>query len=274
MTNEFKPTKLALLPLKKDINYFPLQSKLDTIDSLMPDFPPLAYTIKGTLLEATCSAQIENLKVDLNQLDAFHNSDQTEIIDDDLREAYNYVAALQHCIDSMDSSWGRPLSTNLICEAHHLLFMGSARGSPSYAGNIRTSQNYIGNGVDVLYVPPQPSDLAELMSNLTYALHTYSENPYVQAAILHSQFEQIHPFIDGNGRIGRLLIIAFLHNLNLVRGPGFYLSQWFYKNQNAYYGHLNSISHGGDWEPWISFFLDGIIDTCKDAKERFAKKGA
>lgn len=274
MTTEIKPTKLALLPLKKDVSYDTFRNKLEHIDFIMPDFPPLAYGILGTLLEANCSAKIEKLNVNLDQLEAFHNSDQTEIISDDLREAYNYVPALQYCLDSMSSDKGKPLSTNLICEAHRLLFMGSSRGSSSHAGNIRRSQNYIGNGVDVIYMPPAPGDLDELMSNLTYGFFAYCDNPYVQAAILHAQFEQIHPFIDGNGRIGRLIIIAFLRNLNLIRGPGFYLSQWFYKRQDSYYGYLNDISRGGDWEPWINFFLDGIIDTCKDAKERFAKKGA
>lgn len=266
------PPILAPLPIRDlDVSYF--SNSLTIASQRLGLIPRQALGHEGSFLEATFSAQIENMQVEADDLLAYHTSaqDDSVIITDDLREAYNYVVALAHCKASMDDPNGLPLCTRLLCEAHGLLFRGSTRASYSEAGSLRSIQNYIGNGHEIVYMPPAPGMLQELMSNLEQHCHSEDEHTLVQAAILHVHFESIHPFVDGNGRIGRLLIALFLYQEGVIVEPGFYLSRYFRQWQMNYYHYLNRVREENGWEAWVKFFLDGITETVNDGIERFGR---
>ncbi len=175
----------------------------------------------------------------------------------DIQEVRNYQRALDVAIELMKK---RPLSLNLIRAVHQVL-MDGVRGNWSSPGRFRTEQVWIGAAGDTLetatYVPPPPQELTALLHNWESYLHTQEQDTLTQAAIMHGQFELIHPFLDGNGRIGRILIPLFLYEKHILSRPTLYVSAYFERNRTAYYAHLNGLS-AGEWEAWIAFFLEAL----------------
>jgi Fic family protein len=187
---------------------------------------------------------------------------------DDVQEVSNYVAALHHGLNQMQK--GLPLSLQLIREVHGVL-LSKGRGSKLTPGEFRHSQNWIGGTRpgNAAFVPPPADEVLECMSQLERFLHDQPEatSPLLKAALAHVQFETIHPFLDGNGRLGRLLITLLLHQQNVLREPMLYLSLYFKTHRSHYYDLLNRVRIDGDWEAWLDFFADAVIVTANQAAE-------
>jgi len=164
---------------------------------------------------------------------------------------------------------GLPISVRLLCDAHELLLDG-ARGAGKQPGELRRSQNWIGGTKpgNAVFVPPPPESVTALLSDLEHFIHSDKSGlpPLVNIALVHAQFETIHPFLDGNGRIGRLLIAALLESCGLLDEPLMYLSGYLKHHQAEYYQRLSGIRTDGDWESWVSFFLEGIVAASADAE--------
>ena len=172
--------------------------------------------------------------------------------------------------DNLRSPTGLPISVRLLCEAHRLLLDG-ARGAGKQPGELRRSQNWIGGTRpgNAAFVPPPPDRIADLLSDLERFVHDASAvaiAPLVKIALVHAQFETIHPFLDGNGRIGRLLNAALLEHWGLLPEPLMYLSCYLKQHQSEYYRRLSIIRTEGDWESWVTFFLDGVAAAALDAE--------
>jgi len=185
----------------------------------------------------------------------------------DTREVYNYVRALEYGIHRLQAL---PVSLRLLREIHGILLQG-VRGNWATPGSFRTSQNWIGGAIinDAVYVPPPVEDMHSSLTALEKFL--YDENPYpplVRLALIHYQFEAIHPFVDGNGRIGRLLMVLLMVSWNLVPLPLLYLSAYFERNRKKYYDLLLAVSQRGAWNEWVRFFLQGIIEQAQDTTRR------
>jgi Fic family protein len=162
-----------------------------------------------------------------------------------------------------------PISVRLLCEAHRLLLDG-ARGAGKQPGELRRSQNWIGGTRpgNAAFVPPPPQQVADLLTDLERFIHAADPDlpPLVRVALIHAQFETIHPFLDGNGRIGRLLIAALMEHWGLLAEPLMYLSGYLKQHQGEYYRRLSSVRTEGDWEGWVSFFLEGVAAASTDAE--------
>jgi Fic family protein len=187
---------------------------------------------------------------------------------DDVVEVSNYVAALEHGMARLRG--GFPLSNRLIREMHEML-LARGRGSEKQPGEFRRSQNWIGGTRpgNAHFVPPPPALVEEAMAALERMFHD-ADAPYpvlVTAALAHVQFETIHPFLDGNGRIGRLLIPILLHNAGMLQQPLLYLSLYFKQHRDEYYRLLDRVRMAGDWEAWLDFFLEGVVTTATSAVE-------
>lgn len=182
---------------------------------------------------------------------------------DDVREVSNYRDAMLDGLRAMEE--GRPLSLSLIKGLHAQLLSG-ARGESKCPGEFRRVQVHIGRAGEPLekasYVPPEPYKLLDLLENWAAFLARDDLNPVIQAAAAHAQFEMIHPFLDGNGRMGRLLITLLLANKQMIHKPCLYLSAYLQAHRDAYYSALGGISRQGDWDAWISFFLEGVVAHC------------
>ena len=220
--------------------------------------------------EALLTSQIEGTQATL--VDLLDDESGFGVLNtDDVEEVTNYIQAYRWVQDQLRDPAGLPLSVRLLCESHNRL-MSSVRGSDKHPGQLRRSQNWIGGTRpgNAVFVPAPPEHVVELMSNLEKFIHAdcdQSDNlpPLVKIAFIHAQFETIHPFLDGNGRIGRLLITALLEHWGLMPQPLLYLSSYLKRHQTAYYRHLSAIRNDGDWEAWVSFFLEGVITTATDA---------
>lgn len=188
---------------------------------------------------------------------------------DDWQEVQNYIKAMNFAIESLEKL---PLSNRLLQEMHKILLAG-ARGEHKFPGEFRRSQNWIGgsNPSDAVFVPPKHDEVPELMSDLEKFLHNDEiEVPHlIKIAIGHYQFETVHPFLDGNGRIGRLMITFYLVANKLLMKPSLYLSDFFEKNRPSYYDALSRVRESNDLSHWIKFFLNGIIVTAENGKETF-----
>jgi Fic family protein len=185
----------------------------------------------------------------------------------DAQEVLNYVNALEYGLERLNTL---PISLRLIREMHALLLKG-VRGERAYPGEFRTSQNWIGGATlnSAVFVPPPPEDMNEALHNLENYMHKpHDYPPLVRLAIIHQQFETIHPFVDGNGRTGRLLISLLLVHWNLLPLPLLYLSAFFERQRRTYYNLLRGVSEDGEWREWILFFLDGVADQARDAVVR------
>lgn len=215
--------------------------------------------------EAVISSQIEGTQATLKDVLAFeatHKSERPK----DVEEVCNYVDALTYARREIARPNGLPLSTRLLCEAHQRLMRGE-RGSDKLPGEIRRSQNWIGGTRpgNARFVPPPPEEVSGAMSALERYLHEGdSLPPLVRAGLAHVQFETIHPFLDGNGRIGRLLITLLVEHWGLLASPLLYLSLPFKRQREEYYRRLSAVRSEGDWEGWTAFFLNCVREAADD----------
>ena len=238
--------------------------RLEGLASVLPNLHLLLYTYVRK--EAVLSSQIEGTQSSLSDLLLFENDEAPGVPLADVQEVSNYVAALNHGLERLRG--GFPLSLQLIREIHKVL-LSKGRGSDKQPGEFRTSQNWIGGTRpgNAAFVPPPPELVPDCMSALERFLH--KEHPdiplLIKAGLAHVQFETIHPFLDGNGRLGRLLITFLLCAAGVLREPILYLSLYFKQNRSAYYDRLNGVRTKGDWETWLAFFLTGVRDTSEQA---------
>jgi Fic family protein len=218
--------------------------------------------------EATQSSRIEGTRTNISEA-VLDKKDILPEAKDDWQEVQNYISAMNHSIKKLKRL---PISSRLIRESHEILLQG-VRGKNKSPGAFRRSQNWIGGATinDAVFVPPHHSLIPELISDLEKFLHNDNINvPHlVRIGIAHYQFEAIHPFLDGNGRIGRLLITLYLASHQLLKRPTLYLSDFIEKNRSVYYDNLIWVSEKNDMEQWLKFFLTGIIETSKNATETF-----
>ncbi len=240
--------------------------RLDSVTLLLPDVSLFLYTYVRK--EAVLSSMIEGTQSSLSDLLLFEMDEQPGVPLDDVREVSNYVAALDHGLARLRE--GFPLSLRLLREVHsHLLAKG--RGSEKEPGEFRRSQNWIGGTRpgNAVFVPPPPGRVTECMGALELFLHDQPEStpPLLKAALAHVQFETIHPFLDGNGRLGRLLIALLLCERKVLREPMLYLSLFFKAHRQTYYELLNRVRIDGDWESWLDFFAEAVSVTAGQAVE-------
>ncbi len=240
--------------------------RLDSVTLLLPD--PNIFLYAYVRREAVLSSQIEGTQSSLAQLILFEMEQAPGVPLDDVREVSNYVAALNHGLKRLQEDF--PLSNRLLREMHGIL-LSQGRGSDKSPGEFRRSQNWIGGTRpgNAHFVPPPPGQVEPCMAQLERFLHD-SGNPYptlIKAALAHVQFETIHPFLDGNGRIGRLLIAFILHHDRLLSQPLLYLSLYFKQHRQDYYRLLDLVRTEGDWEAWLDFFLEGVEQIASNAVE-------
>lgn len=239
--------------------------RLDGITLMLPD--PELFLYQYVRKEALLSSQIEGTQSSLSDLLLFEADAAPGVPIDDVEEVSNYVAALKHGLRRLRED-EFPLSLRLIREMHALLLRGG-RGANKQPGEFRTGQVWIGGPSPALahFVPPPPEALPDALAALERFLHepAGSMPPLVKAALAHVQFETIHPFSDGNGRLGRLLITLILCSEGVLREPSLYLSLYFKRRRADYYDLLNGVRMCGDWESWLGFFLDGVVDTAQQA---------
>lgn len=216
--------------------------------------------------EAVLSSKLEGTHATLEDLLNFDAGNSTPIEQDEMAEIQNYRDALYYALENMSKIYDNldddkdkiPLSSRLIKEMHKIL-LNNVRGEKKQPGVFKTSQNYIGWGNSVSHTPVPPELTLDYMSNLENYIHYDELDLLVQSAIIHAQFEMIHPFKDGNGRIGRLLIPLFLYYRKLLPYPTFYMSSYFEKDRSLYIDKLSKISQNNDWLGWITYFLEGIV---------------
>jgi len=241
--------------------------RLDEITDILisPNFFVYMYARK----EATLSSQIEGTQATFSDL-IKKEAGITDDVPDDVKEIENYIKALDYGFKRLETL---PLSLRLLREIHKILIVG-VRGENKMPGEFRKSQNWIG-GYSIntaTYIPPSPQYLNDLLNNFEKYLHSDEKiHPLVKIALIHSQFEMIHPFLDGNGRIGRLIITFFLAYKNILHKPTLYLSNYFKKYRKQYYEYLFNVHAKGDYESWIKFFLNGVIEISRQAVETARK---
>lgn len=253
-----------LLPLLDRANQ--ALGRLDGVSALLPDTAFFLYIYVRK--EALLSSQIEGTQSSLSDLLLFENEDVPGVPLADVEEVSHYVAAMQHGLNRLRE--GFPLSLRLIREIHGVLLSGG-RGADKQPGDFRRSQNWIGGTRpgNAVYVPPPPQQLDALLGQFEKFLHDEQTHLplLVQLSLIHLQFETIHPFLDGNGRIGRLLITLLLCAKGALREPLLYLSLFFKSNRSRYYELLQKVRTEGVWEEWIEFFLEGTAQTAAQAAE-------
>lgn len=237
--------------------------RLDAITAMLPE--PDLFLYAYVRREAVLSSQIEGTQSSLSDLLMFELDQAPGVPFDDVTEVSNYVAALEHGLARLRE--GFPLCNRLLREIHARL-LASGRGATKQPGEFRTSQNWLGGTRpgNAQFVPPPPQDVEPCMSALERYLHAPdAPGALVKAALAHVQFETIHPFLDGNGRVGRLLIALILHHDGVLRQPLLYLSLYFKQHRAEYYRQLDAVRHTGDWESWLDFFLEGVEQTATGA---------
>ena len=236
--------------------------RLDGITLMLPD--PQLFLYQYVRKEALLSSQIEGTQSSLSDLLLFELEEAPGVPLDDVEEVSNYVAALNHGLERLRLD-DFTLSLRLIREMHALLLRGG-RGAGKHPGEFRRGQIWVGGATPARahFVPPPPEVLDELLTSFERFLHA-DMPPLIKAALAHVQFETIHPFGDGNGRLGRLLIALILCNEGVLRDPSLYLSLYFKRRRADYYDRLNAVCVSGDWEGWLGFFLDGVAETATQA---------
>ena len=241
-------------------------ARLAGVAGLVPSVNWLLYS--AIRKEALLTSQIEGTQATLTDL--FDNeAGQVLANTADVEEVTNYLRAFRLVRDNLLSAAGLPISVRLLCDAHRLLLDG-ARGAGKQPGELRRSQNWIGGARPgrAAFVPPPPDQVPGLLTDLERFIHDPEPAlpPLVRVALVHVQFETIHPFLDGNGRIGRLLIAALLEQWGLLPEPLVYLSGYLKQHQAEYYRRLSAVRTEGDWEGWVGFFLDGVETAATDAE--------
>jgi Fic family protein len=241
-------------------------ARLAGVSGMVPSVDWLIYsTIRK---EALLTSQIEGTQAtltDLFNVEAGFNVGNV----DDVEEVTNYLSAFRWVQNQLRDPNGLPISVRLLCGAHRLLLDG-VRGAGKQPGELRRSQNWIGGTRlgNAVFVPPPPEHVSELLSNLERFIHDSEVDlpAIVKVALIHAQFETIHPYLDGNGRIGRLLIAALFEHWGLLPEPIMYLSSYLKQHQSEYYSRLSAIRTEGDWQSWVNFFLEGVISAAQDAE--------
>ena len=252
--------ELASLLSKADITL----GKLSGAGQLLPN--PNLLISPFIRREAVMSSRIENTQSGLEDLFLFEADETDPPPVSDVKEVINYVRAMEYGIKRLPEL---PISSRLICEIHEIL-MEEVRGERATPGLLRTSQNWIGSPgctlMDATYVPPPVPEMKQCFSDLEKYIHSAPQEPaLIQCALVHYQFEAIHPFLDGNGRIGRLLITFMLLERKLLSQPLLYLSDFFEQHRDEYYELLLNVSQKGDWKAWFTFFLNGVRQQSEDA---------
>lgn len=267
--NPLPPAEPALDPLEYDDLNRQAElalARLAGVSGLVPSVEWLLYS--AVRKEALLTSQIEGTQATLTDL--FDKEAGFAISNtDDVEEVTNYLGAFRLVQDNLRDPNGLPVSVRLLCQTHHVLLNG-VRGAGKQPGELRRSQNWIGGTRpgNAAFVPPPAHLVIELLSDLERFIHDPASAlpPLVKIALAHAQFETIHPFLDGNGRIGRLLIAALLEHWRLLPEPLMYLSGYLKQYQAEYYRRLSMIRTEGDWESWVTFFLEGVATAASDAE--------
>ncbi|MBP1207499.1 Fic family protein [Duganella sp. 1411] len=241
-------------------------ARLSAVSGLVPSVEWLLYS--AVRREALLTSQIEGIQATL--IDLFDQEAGVELENrDDVEEVTNYMRAFRMVRDNLRDIHGLPLSVRLIYEAHRILLDG-VRGASKQPGQLRRTQNWIGGSRpgNAAFLPPPPEQIPRLLGDLERFIHTEPRQlpPLVIIALIHAQFETIHPFLDGNGRIGRLLITALLEHWDLLKEPLLYLSGYLKRNQTEYYRLLSATRTDGNWEAWVDFFLVGVAEAAAEAE--------
>ena len=241
-------------------------ARLAGVAGLVPSVDWLLYS--AFRKEALLTSQIEGTQATLTDL--FDEEAGLAVSNtDDVEEVTNYLRAFRLVQDKLRDPAGLPISVRLLCDAHRQLLDG-VRGAGKQPGELRRSQNWIGGTRpgNAVFVPPPPEHVAALLSDMERFIHAPEPSlpPLVRIALVHAQFETIHPFLDGNGRMGRLLIAALLEHWGLLPEPLMYLSGYLKQRQMDYYRHLSTIRTHGDWEGWVAFFLEGVTLAAHEAE--------
>ena len=238
--------------------------KLDGLSQLLPNVSLFIYWYVRK--EAVLSSQIEGTQSSLSDLLLYEEKEAPSVPIEDVEEVSQYVAAVQYGLKRLNA--GFPMSLRLIKDIHEVL-LSTGRGSTKSPGEFRRSQNWIGGTRpgNARFVPPPPENILDLLSDLEKFLHDIPERTptLIKAALAHVQFETIHPFLDGNGRLGRLLIILILCAENAIAAPTLYLSLYFKRHREIYYELLQTVRTEGKWEEWLEFFLEGVQITAEEA---------
>jgi Fic family protein len=240
--------------------------RLDGVAATLPN--PELFVAMYVRREAVLSSQIEGTQSTLDDVLAFEIDPARSSLPQDIKEVVNYVSAMDYGLARLDSL---PLSLRLLREIHERLMTGT-RGSDKSPGLFRESQNWIGSGprglADATFVPPPPHDMRTALGNLERFLHgSGGLDPLISCALAHAQFETIHPFLDGNGRVGRLLITFLLCHEKVLKRPVLYLSHYLKQHRATYYDRLTAIRFDGDWEGWLRFFLTGVGEVAREAEQ-------
>jgi len=249
--------------------------RLDGVAALLPDRELFLYAYVRR--EALLSSQIEGTQSSLSDLLLFELDEAPGAPFDDVVEVSSYVAGLEHGLERIAA--GFPISSRLLCEIHAVL-LARGRGADRQPGAFRRTQNWIGGTRpgNATFVPPPPAEVVICMAELERFIHGMPSNPgtgeaaaeraspaLIRAALAHVQFETIHPFLDGNGRLGRLLIVLMLIEARVLQQPLLYLSLFFKQHRSLYYELLDGVRVRGDWEAWVAFFLEGVATTAATA---------
>ena len=236
--------------------------RLDGVSTLLPDHALFFYAYVRK--EAVLSSQIEGTQSSLSDLLLFELDEAPGAPVDDVVEVSNYVAALQHGLQRLGERF--PLSNRLMREIHAVLLSGERNRSKT-PGEFRRSQNWIGGSRpgNAVFVPPPHVAVPDCMAALERFLYSEELPVLLRAALAHVQFETIHPFLDGNGRVGRLLITLLLYHAGVLRQPLLYLSLYLKQHRSTYYDLLSRVRRTGDWEAWLDFFLEGVRLTAEGA---------
>ncbi len=241
-------------------------NSLGRLDGLSRSLDPDRLLYMYVRKEAVLSSQIEGTQSTLTELLEYENSDTPGVPVEDVREVSRYVAALRYAIDRIDG--GFPMSLRLIRETHDVLLTGG-RGGQQTPGEFRRTQNWIGGTRPgtARFVPPPPHELMRVLADLEKFIVEGNATPIIKAGLAHAQFETIHPFLDGNGRLGRLLITMILCAEKTLAQPFLYLSLYFKLHRDDYYTSLQRIRTDGDWEGWMAYYLEGVDWTARQATE-------
>lgn len=242
-------------------------ARLAGVSGLVPSVDWLLYS--AIRKEALLTSQIEGTQATLTDL--FDEEAGFKVSNtDDVEEVTNYLRAFRWVQEQLRDPKGLPISVRLLCDAHRLLLDG-ARGAGKQPGELRRSQNWIGGTRpgNAVFVPPPPERVSELLADMERFIHDTATDlpPMIKVALIHAQFETIHPFLDGNGRIGRLLIAALFEHWELLSEQLIYLSGYLKQHQAEYYRRLSAIRTDGDWESWVTFFLEGVASAAGDAEK-------